>query len=107
MTTLYRVTVEGTYVEVSGEDIVKAAKAVMNRRVKRGTALTSPRLVRDYLSMQLGSLEHETFCVALLDTRHRLIEFVELFRGTIDGASVHRGRRPGAAKTGGLSAAPQ
>jgi DNA repair protein RadC len=28
-------------------------------------------------------------CSTLLDTRHRLIEFVELFRGTIDGASVH------------------
>lgn len=89
MTTLYRVNAEGTYVEVSGEDIVKAAKAVMNRRVKRGTTLTSPRVVRDYLSVQLGNLEHEIFCVALLDTRHRLIEFVELFRGTIDGASVH------------------
>jgi DNA repair protein RadC len=25
----------------------------------------------------------------LLDKRHRLIEYVELFRGTIDGASVH------------------
>jgi DNA repair protein RadC len=25
----------------------------------------------------------------LLDNRHRLIEYVELFRGTIDGASVH------------------
>jgi len=24
-----------------------------------------------------------------LDKRHRLIEYVELFRGTIDGASVH------------------
>jgi DNA repair protein RadC len=27
--------------------------------------------------------------VILLDKRHRLIEYVELFRGTIDGASVH------------------
>jgi len=25
----------------------------------------------------------------LLDNRHRLVEYVELFRGTIDGASVH------------------
>jgi DNA repair protein RadC len=25
----------------------------------------------------------------LLDSHHRLIEYVELFRGTIDGASVH------------------
>jgi DNA repair protein RadC len=25
----------------------------------------------------------------VLDNRHRLIEYVELFRGTVDGASVH------------------
>jgi DNA repair protein RadC len=34
-------------------------------------------------------LEHEVFCVLLLDKRHRLIEYVELFRGTIDGAAVY------------------
>jgi DNA repair protein RadC len=37
----------------------------------------------------LGTLEHEIFAVLFLDNRHRLIECVELFRGTIDGASVH------------------
>jgi DNA repair protein RadC len=87
--TLYRATADGAYVAVSAEEIVEAAKAAMNRRVRRGVTLTSPRVVRDYLAVQLGSLEHETFGVMLLDTRHRLIEFVELFRGTIDGASVH------------------
>jgi DNA repair protein RadC len=87
--TLYRMTAEGAYVAVSTEEIVEAAKAAMNRRVRRGVTLTSPRVVRDYLAVQFGSLEHETFGVMLLDTRHRLIEFVELFRGTIDGASVH------------------
>jgi len=39
--------------------------------------------------VSLGARECEYFCLALLDARHRLIEFVELFRGTIDGASVH------------------
>ncbi len=29
------------------------------------------------------------FCCLFLDNRHRLIAFDELFRGTIDGASVH------------------
>ena len=86
---LYRVTTEGAYVAVSTEEIVEAAKAAMNRRVRRGVTLTSPRVVRDYLAVRLGMLEHESFGVMLLDTRHRLIEFVELFRGTIDGASVH------------------
>ena len=28
-------------------------------------------------------------CSTLLDNRHRIIECQELFRGTIDGASVH------------------
>jgi DNA repair protein RadC len=43
-------------------------------------------LVKDFLTTKLGTLEHETFYVILLDKRHRLIEYVELFRGTIDGA---------------------
>jgi DNA repair protein RadC len=61
----------------------------MTRRVRRGVALDSPSVVRDFLTNKLGTLEHEVFAVLLLDTRHRLIEYVELFRGTIDGASVH------------------
>jgi DNA repair protein RadC len=57
--------------------------------VRKGTALTSPQLTRDFLTLKLGALEHEVFAVILLDGRHRVIEYVELFRGTIDGASVH------------------
>ena len=49
----------------------------------------SPRVVQEFLALKLGALEHEMFAVMLLDTRHRLIEYVELFRGTIDEASVH------------------
>jgi DNA repair protein RadC len=75
--------------QATGEEIVSEARRIMNRRVRRGTSMTSPQAVRDFLSIKLGALEHETFCVLLLDSRHRLIEYVELFRGTIDGASVH------------------
>jgi DNA repair protein RadC len=73
----------------TGEEIVRAARSVMNRKVRSRTPMTSPRLVKDFLTIRLGTLEHEVFCVLLLDKRHRLIEYVELFRGTIDGASVH------------------
>ena len=71
------------------EEIVEAARDLMNRKARRGTPMSSPRLVRDFLTVKLGALEHEVFCVMLLDKRHRLIEYVELFRGTIDGARVH------------------
>jgi DNA repair protein RadC len=70
-------------------EIIAAARRAMSRRVRRGMTMDSPRTVREFLTMKLGTLEHETFAVLLLDTRHRLIDYVELFRGTIDKASVH------------------
>jgi DNA repair protein RadC len=70
-------------------EILEVAREIMNRRIRRGTSMTSPRVVRDFLTVKLGTVEHESFCVLLLDSRHRLIEYVELFRGTIDGANVY------------------
>ncbi len=70
-------------------EILQVAREIMNRKIRRGTSMTSPRVVRDFLTVKLGTVEHESFCVLLLDSRHRLIEYVELFRGTIDGANVY------------------
>src|SRR5580698_10255208 len=54
-----------------------------------GPALDSPETARAFLLAQLRDRPYEVFCCLHLDTRHRLIAFEELFRGTIDGASVH------------------
>jgi len=54
-----------------------------------GTAIKSPSETEDFLKARLGDLEHESFCVIYLDNRHRVIQFSELFRGTIDGTSVY------------------
>ena len=75
--------------EASFEEIMAGARRAMARRVRKGAGLRSPKLVQEFLSLKLGTLEHEVFCVAYLDNRQRLIEFVELFRATIDGAGVH------------------
>lgn len=58
-------------------------------RLARGEALTSPELARTFLRSKLQDLPHELFCCLYLDTKHRVISFEELFRGTIDGASVY------------------
>jgi DNA repair protein RadC len=87
-----RLLVRGDYDELRAAttaEIIAAARRAMTRRVHRGTAMSSPRAVREFLAVKLGTLEHEIFAVLLLDTRHRLIDYVELFRGTINGASVH------------------
>lgn len=80
---------DGAVEPASSQQILAAARQVLAHRVRRGAALTSPHKVREYLSMRLGFLDYEIFAVILLDRRHRVIEYVELFRGTIDGASVH------------------
>ncbi len=68
---------------------VEIARRQLAEPLRSGPSLGSPRATRDYVSAHLRDLEHEVFCVLYLDKRHRLIQFEELFRGTIDGASVH------------------
>ncbi|MBK1630649.1 DNA repair protein RadC [Thiohalocapsa halophila] len=55
----------------------------------RKEALTSPDETRDYLKLRLAGVPYEVFAILLLDNRHRVLQYRELFRGTIDGASVH------------------
>jgi DNA repair protein RadC len=43
----------------------------------------------DFLTLRLGSLDHEVFAVIFLDQRHRVIDYQVMFRGDLDGASVH------------------
>jgi DNA repair protein RadC len=53
------------------------------------TTFSSPTEVKQFLKLKLGEAEREIFAVLFLDNRHRLIEYQELFFGTIDGASIH------------------
>ena len=72
---------------------LQAAAEISRRQMAEplrcGQLLASPRATSDFLIAKLRNLEHEVFCCLYLDKRHRLIAFEELFRGTIDGASVH------------------
>jgi DNA repair protein RadC len=75
--------------EASFEEILDAARRALALRVRRGTGFTSPRVTADYLRVRLGTLDHEVFCVIYLTKRHQFIACENLFRGTIDGASVY------------------
>lgn len=57
--------------------------------LQRGDALGSPTDTRRFLLARLRDYPHEVFACLFLDNRHRVIEFAEMFRGTIDGTSVH------------------
>lgn len=86
---LYARDAHGEFTPADGDAVVAAAKFHLRRRIRRGVSLTSPKLVRDFLIMTLGDRDCEYFCLLCLDARHHFLRFVELFRGTIDRASVH------------------
>ena len=81
---------DGRYRLATGEEIIEAARAEMDRRFRRGSeALSSPELTKEFLRVRLAPQPYEVFAAIWLDNRHRVLAFDELFRGTIDGASVH------------------
>ncbi|HEY6484103.1 MAG TPA: DNA repair protein RadC [Steroidobacteraceae bacterium] len=72
---------------------LKAAMELTRRHFREslrvGSALSTPEATRRFLVAQLRDRPYEVFCCLFLDSRHRLIAFEEVFRGTIDGATVH------------------
>jgi len=57
--------------------------------LQRGSVLENPEHTINFLSSRLRDYSFEVFSCLYLDNRHRVIQFEELFRGTINGASVH------------------
>jgi DNA repair protein RadC len=71
------------------ESVIKLALSVLAERHRAGRALGSPEQTRSFLRLKLVDRKHEVFGALFLDNRHRVIQVVEMFQGTIDGASVH------------------
>ena len=69
--------------------ITQAIRCLERQYLVKKDVLISPDSTRDYLKLRLSDLNYEVFAALFLDNRHRVILYEELFRGTIDGASVH------------------
>ena len=77
------------YTPISDDEVIAEALRIISRRMARGPALNNPSMTREYLMLRFAGLEHEVFTCLFLDNRNRVIVCEELFRGTVDGASVH------------------
>jgi len=69
--------------------VLEMSRRYLHEEIAGRDVLTSPEATRNYLKARLRGFQHEVFACLFLDNRHRVIEYRELFRGTIDGASVH------------------
>ncbi|MBD3893542.1 DNA repair protein RadC [Hydrogenophaga sp.] len=69
--------------------VLELARRALAQELKQKPLFDSPQAVRDYLQLQLGARAHEVFALLFLDSQNRLIEFEELFRGTLTQSSVY------------------
>lgn len=74
-----------------GDDaILKRAAAILEARcVRKGDVISNPTDARRAVQLRTATLEHEIFGLVYLDNKHRVLGFEDLFRGTIDGCTVH------------------
>ena len=71
------------------ESLIALAISIVTTRHRRGSALESPNAARTYLQLKCADYQREVFGCLFLDTRHRVLDWAELFLGTIDSATVH------------------
>jgi DNA repair protein RadC len=70
-------------------DEIRGASGALGYRAIIGASVRNPREMREAIAARFMGVDYEVFGVVLLDNRHRIIGIEEVFRGTIDGASVH------------------
>lgn len=80
---------EPTSQECSDDATIGIALEILDRRMRTGSALTSPGAVRDFLTLTLSGKEHEIFIAVFLDAQHRVLVVDEMFRGTLTQTSVY------------------
>ncbi|MFO8025206.1 RadC family protein [Thiohalophilus sp.] len=78
---------QAKYVQLQA--VMALAQRHLGETLQRESSLNSPQDTRRYLQSRLRDLPHEVFACLFLDSQHRVIRYEELFRGTLNGASVH------------------
>ena len=68
---------------------IELSRRCIERSVPLGAPVSSPADAAACFRARLGDLAYEAFACVFLDTRHRVICFEVLFRGTIDGAPIY------------------
>ncbi len=69
--------------------VLELAKRSISEELQINSTLSSPQAVKQFLQLQIGHKQYESFTVLFLDVKNRLISAQELFRGSLSHASVY------------------
>ncbi|WP_372880294.1 DNA repair protein RadC [Psychromonas sp.] len=78
-----------THQPMTAVQVLEKAAEIVAERYFHGDVFCSAKATKDFLTFKMGGYEREVFAVMLLDSQHSMIEFRELFFGSIDAASVY------------------
>lgn len=78
-----------THEPLTANQVLEKAAEILAARFVRGAIFNNPEAVKEYLTCKLAGHDREVFAILLLDTGHHLIEYRELFQGTIDATHVY------------------
>ena len=78
---------QAKYVQLQA--VLEMGRRHLESSLKHGDAFTDADTTMRYIKQRLRAYPHEVFACLYLDNQHRFLQFDELFRGTIDGASVY------------------
>lgn len=69
--------------------ILETAANIIADKYLHENVFCNSQATKDFLKFKLGGYEREVFAVLLLNNQHELIEYKELFNGTIDACAVY------------------
>jgi DNA repair protein RadC len=74
---------------VMDSEIVSAALGILAKRIAKGSIIKNMEDAKKYLAVRFADLQHEVFAIVYLTSRHAVIACDEIFRGTVNSASVY------------------
>lgn len=74
---------------LTDNQVLEKAAEILACKYVRQDAFSSSEATKDFLKFKLSKYDREVFAVMLLDSQHKLIDYQELFFGTINSASVY------------------
>lgn len=73
----------------TAEQVLEKAAELLKQNLQEKDVFNNPQVTKSYLTIKMGHYEREVFAVLLLNSQHQLIEYSEVFFGTIDAASIY------------------
>lgn len=80
---------DGQYRPAPEKLVLTEANKLSGYRLRRGTMISSSDSARSVIGYKLRDKQSEVFACLFLDSGHRILAFKEMFRGSINKATVH------------------